>query len=311
MKTVFTNRELAHVWAQQKQQHGRGHNFFFDGPSIYSYGRHFEIARFDPKHDCVLFTTARYSQSTSKHISYARNAISHKTVFCVSDIAQPAFTVEVYLKEIDKRLIEVVKGTKRLAAGRIADLSAFIDRAENFATLYKKEIGRPLCLKIAKWKIKRIDGKLLDEKTLATIKAGIKTETAANKIRNAEKRAAAAARAIEDAKTQAEVTRAWLAGESNRTPNYAHGAAVLLRIKDKRIETSRGAQITLRAAIDLWAKLVAGESPIGIVLDELYTVNAWDGQVITVGCHNIAAAEVAKLAAVLKLPGTLPALGDK
>lgn len=41
MKTVFSSSELPHIWAAQKQDHGRAQaNVFFEGPKIYSYGHH-------------------------------------------------------------------------------------------------------------------------------------------------------------------------------------------------------------------------------------------------------------------------------
>lgn len=41
----MNNREVAHAWAGQQKESARGSHFFFNGPSIYSYGAHFEIAR--------------------------------------------------------------------------------------------------------------------------------------------------------------------------------------------------------------------------------------------------------------------------
>src|SRR5512146_2854588 len=92
MRTVFSNnREVAHVWAQQSQASGRGHNFYFDGPTIYSYGSHFPIARFvtnERDERAVLFTTRRYSKSTSRHVSYAAQALYglNVPVFNVRDV---------------------------------------------------------------------------------------------------------------------------------------------------------------------------------------------------------------------------------
>lgn len=70
----YNNRELAHQWAAQYESEGQGSNFFFEGPTIYSYGYHFPIATF-VNSGLVLFTTKGYSQTTSIHISHTRNAI--------------------------------------------------------------------------------------------------------------------------------------------------------------------------------------------------------------------------------------------
>ena len=37
MKTVFSNKMCAHVWAQQSQLGGRSDHMRFDGPTLYSY----------------------------------------------------------------------------------------------------------------------------------------------------------------------------------------------------------------------------------------------------------------------------------
>lgn len=36
---------VAHLWANEKQESANGSNFYFEGESIYSYGRHFEVGR--------------------------------------------------------------------------------------------------------------------------------------------------------------------------------------------------------------------------------------------------------------------------
>lgn len=78
MKTVFSNSELVHVGASQSQQEGRNSNgsLFFEGATIYSYGRHFSIARFVAP-GVVLFNGSSYSNTTAKHQSDVRRAVRH------------------------------------------------------------------------------------------------------------------------------------------------------------------------------------------------------------------------------------------
>lgn len=84
-KKVFGNKqETAHAWAKQEQYEGReGSRFlriFFEGPTIFSYGRHFPIATFHQKkgkEKVVLFTLRSYSNTTSAHKWAARGAVSH------------------------------------------------------------------------------------------------------------------------------------------------------------------------------------------------------------------------------------------
>lgn len=83
MKKVFSNAELPHVWATQKQEQGQNSSktFYFEGPTIYSYGSHFPIATIDGQN--VFFTKRTYSNSTAKQVAKARQAVSHKNfIWC-------------------------------------------------------------------------------------------------------------------------------------------------------------------------------------------------------------------------------------
>lgn len=84
MKTVFSNNELAHIWAAQSQNEGRANSFFFNGKTIYSYGHHFPIATIEG--NFVFFTKRTYSNTTAKHISLTRRAISHKKIIYCYDV---------------------------------------------------------------------------------------------------------------------------------------------------------------------------------------------------------------------------------
>ena len=41
----MNNSMVAHLWANEKKESGKGSNLFFEGRSIYSYGYHFEAGR--------------------------------------------------------------------------------------------------------------------------------------------------------------------------------------------------------------------------------------------------------------------------
>lgn len=78
MKTVFDNRQCAHIWAQQSQPNGRSNNgnMFFENSTIYSYGYHFPIATFIDD-NTVLINNDSYSVSTGKQQGYVRYAVNH------------------------------------------------------------------------------------------------------------------------------------------------------------------------------------------------------------------------------------------
>lgn len=156
MKTVFDNRQIAHVWAQQTQESGKtpNRNLFFEGKTIYSYGYHFPLARFATD-DIVLVNKDSYSVSTSKHQGYVRNAITHKQQLFVSTQVLKAFAdykdshpvlfppaiqdivIEEAFKDFDNGMQRAAK--RRVKRCRVEDTLAAIgklkDAAEVFETL--------------------------------------------------------------------------------------------------------------------------------------------------------------------------------
>ena len=99
MKRVFSNyAEVCHAWAQQAQAEGRAGRIFFEGKSIYSYGRHFEMARFIDD-ETVFITTRRYSVSTAHHLSLVHRAVNHKQVFTVPEFGSHLDNVRYFIEK--------------------------------------------------------------------------------------------------------------------------------------------------------------------------------------------------------------------
>lgn len=74
----MNNSMVAHLWANEKQESANGSNFYFEGESIYSYGRHFEVGRIvrNKRGEKAYSINDIYrSSSTSKHQCYVRDAI--------------------------------------------------------------------------------------------------------------------------------------------------------------------------------------------------------------------------------------------
>ncbi len=98
VKEVVDGSQVAHLWAHQAQATarepgkccGNQSRFFFEGDTIYSYGRHFPIARHVTNRKgekAVLITTRGYSKTTNGHIWAVRGAIRHlENVF---DVERP------------------------------------------------------------------------------------------------------------------------------------------------------------------------------------------------------------------------------
>lgn len=77
-KSVYQSQtQLACAWANNKlSRHGdffESCNMMCDHKSIYSYGRHFCIAR--KERECILFTERTYSKSTARHKNLVKCAV--------------------------------------------------------------------------------------------------------------------------------------------------------------------------------------------------------------------------------------------
>ena len=149
MRTVLRNTaEAAHVWAAQTQEHGKSGNVFFDGPRLFSYGRHFETARIYKHADggrIALFNSRRYSVSTSKHQREARHAwqgngaavTAHEDLWPTSETVTQAELDAITAKqaELDAANNEAEKAAKRERARRNREAAklAKMDQAERLA----------------------------------------------------------------------------------------------------------------------------------------------------------------------------------
>ena len=84
-----SHNDVAHAWANKTGKHTTGHNMFYSGDTIYSYGYHFPIAkhRILPQGTEIVFmTTKGYSISTSKHLGIVHGSITHLNTMLVANV---------------------------------------------------------------------------------------------------------------------------------------------------------------------------------------------------------------------------------
>lgn len=178
--------QVAHRWAQMNSNgHATGHHMWFDGLSIFSYGRHFEIARWTPTLAnekkrvqqgipamCVLFTADGVSVSTAKHKTITRRAIrSTAFVFTLPHALwdNPIAALRYYE---DAALGELEKATRARtwAESYRSNAERILNEAQNFALAFN-----------VKWK--RPDTTELRARADKAIKAAEKARKAAEKVR--------------------------------------------------------------------------------------------------------------------------------
>lgn len=148
MKTVFTGREVPHIFATQRQTDGRNSNgsLWFNGPTLYSYQQ--PIAHFFGV--AVLISNDRFSVTTSKHQAWASYALNHFERVRVPQLKRVCEIVTrkremdalEYIKTRMADIAELEESLKRMRAEhRINAARAEIAMHENACALVWAAIG--------------------------------------------------------------------------------------------------------------------------------------------------------------------------
>lgn len=299
---MASNAQLAHVWAQNRHASGDGSNFFFCGPTIYSFGRHFPIARFTDATagglPVVLFTIENgWGGYTGRHIGHARNALhglNVEVIECLEPGTRDGRHNSRELSQEDQHAANVEDyGARYLDALKAAALARsrgpqHIERAEQlrqWCALYCEAFA----LDVPAW--------VTDEApaNLPEIRARAAKHAAEEKDR---KRAKLAGDAAE-----------WRAGGRAELP-YAYPDTLLrLSRNGRHVETSRGASVPVSDARRLWrlvAQCVATATglttppPVAVGAFELRSISR-EGCCI-VGCHTLDYSESLAFAAAQGWP---------
>lgn len=283
-------RQLAHIWAQQTKAHGRASNFYFDGPTIYSYGSHFPIARFIERNDrrAVLFTTRTYSNSTAQHLSATRGALHglNVPVFHFADVtAEPRTEVRAdYVARIAEQCERAARSRK------------YAEMIMEQARIVATEANQ--CAEFFGWRW-RLPLPELSAESLAAIRERLARQTKAQKAKEA-------ARRRREEKALAAAVLEWRTGKSDSIP-WGYSGETLLRVKGDTVQTSRGAEVPAAHARRLWPiieRVVRTGQPyqrnghtehVGE-----FAVDAIEADgTLHAGCHTIGYAELKQCAAAL------------
>lgn len=335
----MNNSMVAHLWANEKKESANGSNFFFEGESIYSYGYHFEagrIVRNKRGEKAYLLNNEYYSTSTSAHQGYIYGAIpTGSKVFSVgynmSNTGNMAFVtsqlesikdaIEKYKKARTELPYQNVWGAFRNLMGYIE----FFDMGTPKRLLKKSAnewlgTNHELSQKSDKIKrehvreLKRVFQILLNHRSsevLGTVNVvvdevcgeGTWAKYTIRCQRWTEGREEKEAIALEKARKELEERiQMWKSGEisqlyyhcfDNDQPN------VWLRIKNGKIETSKGIKITQTEAKRLWRLIKVfhdgGQFKHDLVLDvtgHRWAFNCYENDMLTAGCHRIAYSEM-------------------
>jgi hypothetical protein len=303
VKHTVTSGEVPHLWfhkAQFTAKNGNG-SLYFEGPTIFSYGRHFPIAHHVQigKRSAVLFTTKDYSVTTSGHKSAVRMAIPEETLtFHVPNV----WTQDKYAEENNQSHSANIADYVTRIANHLAKCArarqSFSKEWEHKQAVKLREEARAYA-KFFRLKLPKIAPiPALDSEGLARIKA---REAA----KSAEKAKEEKARKAELAKQTAELVDRWRNGQLNSS---LYNVPIMLRICGEEVETSQGARIpvshALRALRFVREVIKRGEAfqtnghkfPVGVYQLDRVEI---DGT-IKAGCHVISYAEIERLAPQLE-----------
>ena len=280
MKTVFNNSELCHVWANNWDENRGGrttnNSIYFDGLTIYSYGRHFELGKKVWVNSAwyIFLNTSSYSNSTLKHQNHLRRAISMNENVISFPFVGGSFNPEFLRKQLENlESLALECFTKQQKAisnfylhGKGISYMAIIERLSHIFE-YNYQVSE----------------KLLETKNLSyavSKKAKIKAEFKETKRKEKEE-----AQRLLRQKTEAEKLDLWLRGDYS---GQLYNLDIHLRLsKDKRtVETSHGAKVPTIEAIQLLKDIRSNEHVIGRKIGQ-FIVKETTLDFVVIGCHKI------------------------
>lgn len=288
MKTVFSSHwEVAHVWAQRTQSHGRAGNILFENDRIYSYGYHYEIARFEKNH--VVINDKGYSFSTAKHIGIVRSAVSHYEQFLASEI-----NTSLILSDLQSRYKKIQKSRKPYkywvyGENPLQRFEEYLNRFE-LSEREKKISGNKENLSEIKKIVKKLDLFVSNPEIKKVVSNNIKKEQEEKRRKEREQ---------EEKRNQA--VEEFKKFKIDSLPYYYNlGNVALIRFnpETKNVETSKGIKIDGKKALVLFQLIEAGRDVKGYKIDS-YTVISING-ILKVGCHEIGKEDVFKVGNELK-----------
>ena len=266
MKTVFSNTDCVHTFAQRTQNNGRtsNNNIFFEGDKIYSYGYHYELGRFLDD-NTILINDEGYSNSTAKHITLLVGATSqYKQYYKTKTDIHLVHTEIMYLK-------------KKLSKARKPQI--YISQIYNLWNSFNEYINE---------RKKTVLTKEKKYKELLLFVDSLQEETSIEDLRNWAKEEAKKKKEKEQ-KQLTESLAKFRAYESNY---FRIGNNDYLRLSKcaQFVETSQGVKIDIEEAKRYLKILNSGVMMRGAKIGN-YTTISFD-KLLRIGCHNISKEQI-------------------
>lgn len=281
MKKYFNDQAgCAHAWAHGHYREGHASNFFFDGPVIYSYGRHFPIAYLNGH--TVFFTLKKRSVSTTGHKNIVLSAISHKNIVFVDEVP----TLPEQINSVGWIRSNVDYWTNKIRTA-LKELESFPRRKSLMREIERNQSLLLNFLQALHIEITDSLNALLDKPTISSVDAFI---IAFDLKKNTEL-----------LRKHKQEVKEWRRGArrevlTNDLPRtYANQAYLRINKVSRHIETSKGIKVPLEMAKRFW-QFIQLQLPQGCdtckysILD--YKVDYINAKEIKVGCHTISMKEI-------------------
>lgn len=281
MKRVHSSKQLMHLFCHMTNADLEGfrtssQNIYFEDGVLYSYGPHYPMA---VKTSCgvgqayrelILINSHKSSVTTQKHKSQLRSSRKPaQWVFEVPDILNPRDPENVthLMNNIVDSIDEVLRGLKYSTIG---DVFAQIDDFNRYADAFNL---KPF----------KLDAELQTILALLSRETETKNEER-EKTRDAE-RALARAELIREYANKVEL---WHKNEyPNTIPDKFFGLDYdPIRVNGSRVESPRGAEVSLREAMIFAQRLQAGRITVGDKIGP-FQVESLDESFIEIGCHKL------------------------
>lgn len=248
---------------------------------IYSYGHHFAICKIDTNNDICLFTTRTYSNTTAKHISLVRWAISglYEIIYVNDPDESAQKNAEHFADEIKQLFKKAVA-----ARARKADYLRLIESTYKTACRYLDVMG---CKKSGT-EYKTINKAYNHTKTATGLKQA-ETLVKIDRERAKKAREAAKQREIERKLSSAERVAKWETGEIQNLWFGDCDENTPLRVEARKgykiIKTGKGVEIPMNEAKRV-AALILANNLDGLKVNDIYTIREATADVIKIGCHT-------------------------
>ena len=331
MKKVFSNgNQVAHVWAQQTQSVGGCSNVFFEGAAIYSYDYHYPLGFFATNkkgEKAAIINNAGYSVTTSKHIQWARSAVSHYKTFLLPNTEAIKACVNAAKWEQPERIVNGLSEAITHSANRYNSRLRSDTVKRKAATLDKwKSETLAECenyIALLEWYGLKMDAKAKAALKAITGKSPIEAREAAQKaaLVEAKKREKLLAEKLKvDAVIIEEALKAWLVGDDYFVSDTGHGKhcskdwvyrnpETLLRVHGEEVQTSKGAQFPIAHAVKAFALIQTVMKSGEVWIKNGKTLHLGNFQVdriepcgtVLAGCHTVKYDAIESIAKQLKL----------